>query len=128
MPASKQAGISCLTHWIPACAGRLRASSAACSRRRSTTCIHAGVLSRRIQDFLSINDERKVVYLGLIGEIGGTYAGASLSRSCLGLIPGTFKIQRPIALAYPDPRAGGELAREYFFGNRRGQLFLDGAF
>ena len=42
--------------WIPACAGRLRASSAACSRRRSTTCIHAGVPSRRIQDFLSIND------------------------------------------------------------------------
>ena len=30
--------------------------SAACSKRRSTTCIHAGVPSRCIQDFLSIND------------------------------------------------------------------------
>ena len=48
--------MACFKHWIPAFAGRLRASSAARSRRRSTTCIHAGVPSRRIQDFLSIND------------------------------------------------------------------------
>ena len=43
---------------LPCCrqAGRLRASSAVCSRRRSTTYIPVGVPSRRIQDFLSIND------------------------------------------------------------------------
>ena len=46
-----------INHWIPAFAGRLRASSAACSRRRSTTYILVGVPSRRIQDFLSINDD-----------------------------------------------------------------------
>ena len=63
-------GCYCINHWIPAFAGRLRASSAACSRRRSTTsaacsrrgstaCVHAGVRpvgvpARRIPDFLSI--------------------------------------------------------------------------
>ena len=50
-------GMDSLNHWIPAFAGRLRASSAACSRRRSTTYIPVGVPSRRIQDFLSINDD-----------------------------------------------------------------------
>ena len=51
-----KAGMYGINHWIPAFAGRLRASSAACSRRRSTTYIPVGVPSRRIQDFLSIND------------------------------------------------------------------------
>ena len=101
MPASKQAGMYGLNHWIP---------TFACLQQAGR------------------NDEREVVYLGLIVKIGGIYAGASLSRSCLGLIPGTFKAQRPVSLAYSDPRAGGEFAREYFFGNRRGQFRLDGAF
>ena len=37
---SRYAGMDYVNHWIPACAGRLRAS----------------MPSRRIQDFLSIND------------------------------------------------------------------------
>ncbi len=49
--------------WIPASAGRLRASSAACSRHCSTTYI---VPSRRIQDILSINDNGVLFWLSVI--------------------------------------------------------------
>ena len=77
---SRYAGMYAINHWIPACAGMTRGGlrllpgdcgcprplvpdlpaagrrrspiSAARSRRGSTTCIHAGMPSRRIQDFL----------------------------------------------------------------------------
>ena len=54
---SRCAGMACFNYWIPRPSFPTRLYHlGGCSRRRSTTCIHAGVPSRRIQDFLSIND------------------------------------------------------------------------
>lgn len=51
-----EAGKCIVKHRIPAFAGRLRASSAARSRRGSAIRGHAGAPSRRIPDFLCIQD------------------------------------------------------------------------
>ena len=100
--------MDCVNHWIPrpsfqtrlyhlhpcrrACAGRLRASSAARSRRGSTSCIHAGVPSRRIQDFLSIND-------------GAFYMLPSISAPCRFSMPA---LSLSPALKTPDYPARAE--------------------
>ena len=74
--------------------------------------------SRRIPDFLSINEGRDKSRADLF----------RVSLIHIGLIPGILNVKRPVSFANPDLRAGGEVAREYFFGNGRGQLVLDGAF
>ena len=71
--------MACLNHWIPAFAGRLRASSAARSRRRSTTYIPVGV---------SINDGK--------GDFG-------LRRAATGILGGLF--QTPLYYLHPCRRA-----------------------